>query len=43
MNYNKLFSDELKNIHNANTFKYETALEGPQDGKVKVNKKNKYG
>ena len=40
MNYNKLFSDELKNIHNANTFKYETALEGPQDGKVKVNKKN---
>lgn len=40
MNYNKLFSDELKNIHNANTFKYETALEGPQDGKVRVNKKN---
>lgn len=40
MNYNKLFSDELKSIHNANTFKYETALEGPQDGKVRVNKKN---
>lgn len=36
---NKLFSDELKKIESANTFKYETALDSPQNGVVKVQNK----
>ncbi len=40
MDYNNLFVQELDRIHNANTYKYETAFSTPQAGVVKVNGKN---
>ncbi|MEO8168001.1 MAG: glycine C-acetyltransferase, partial [bacterium] len=35
----ELVSNEIKNLEDSNTFKYEVPLEGPQDGVVRVNGK----
>lgn len=39
MKYDNLFIDELNRIHDANTYKYETAFTTPQAGEVTVNGK----
>jgi glycine C-acetyltransferase len=39
MKYDNLFIDELNRIHDANTYKYETAFSTPQAGEVTVNGK----
>ena len=39
MKYDIIFADELDRIHDANTYKYETAFSTPQAGVVKVNGK----
>lgn len=39
MKYDNLFIDELQRIHDANTYKYETAFTTPQAGEVTVNGK----
>lgn len=39
MNYEELYAAELNRIHEANTYKYETAFSTPQAGEVKVNGK----
>ncbi|MBI4417599.1 MAG: aminotransferase class I/II-fold pyridoxal phosphate-dependent enzyme, partial [Ignavibacteriales bacterium] len=40
MNVNELFASELKRLEESKTYKYETALESPQAGVVKVRGKN---
>lgn len=40
MKYDQLFIDELQRIHDANTYKYETAFSTPQAGRVKVRGKD---
>ena len=40
MNYINLLTEEISRIHNANTYKYETAFSTPQAGVVKVKGKN---
>jgi glycine C-acetyltransferase len=40
MNTNQLIIDELSRLTETKTFKYETALQGPQGGVVKVNGKS---
>jgi glycine C-acetyltransferase len=39
MKYDHIFTDELNRIHDANTYKYETAFSTPQAGEVNVNGK----
>ena len=39
MNYDNLFSDEVRRIKDANTYKFETAFSTPQAGEVVVNGK----
>ncbi|MEW5800079.1 MAG: glycine C-acetyltransferase [Bacteroidota bacterium] len=39
MNYNEILTGEIQRIHDANTYKFETAFTTPQAGTVKVNGK----